>query len=313
MTQTYKTPNPIEKNISIERQMTPNEWSEAAKTVRQFSSEPAFLEMLQTERISPTDPTTVEYANALSVYAQDYCDVYGQDGTVEQSELEQVRLIANAPYFLHVKKEVSFYEHKRSTQGLNKDEREYYQGFKPYMVWYNQALSDYAYSNPNEKMSDLNKALIEQSLVAFPRETGVVEREIKMATRGGRTEAVARSLIDLTSIDYAPGTIEDDLKGGDFIVMHNGNRVKVDIKSSLSSIAHIRGGYDQIEKQQITYAISKDKRSSDKSQHTVVLFPGFTDSDIGDSLSLNLSQPDIQKRADFVAKQLNLAFAELRV
>jgi hypothetical protein len=289
-------------------------WSEASRVVRGFTTDPVFIESLQQQGINPSDRTTVDYANALSLYAENYVSVYREDGTLEKKQADQITLLANAPYFLHVQKEVGFYEKKREVSHyLSNDEWNYMKGFKPYMVWYNQQLSDYEYTNPDEKMSDLNRALITQSLPSFPRENQMVDKEIKQVTRGARTEAVSRQLLDLTEIEYSPGTIEDDLRGGDFIIIHKGHRIKVDVKSSLSSIAEIRHGYREIEEKSISYAISKNRRDKNSEQHVVVLYPGFEDKDMGDSFRLQFSDKGIQERAKNVDRQLHLAFQELRL
>ncbi len=303
-----------ERTLDSIEYRAPSGWMEASKVVRGFSTESTFLQTLANEGRQLSDRTTVEYANALSVYAEDYCNTYNQDESIEQSQADQIKLLANAPRFMHSKEEVSYYDNERRKRRLTDEEWNYYQSFKPYMVWYNQLLSDYAYTNPQAKPSDVNRALIEQSIPSFPGQAEVVERGIKDATRGARTEAISRQLLDRTPVNYSPGTIEDDLRGGDLIVMHKGHRIKIDIKSSLSDVAAIRGGYDKIYKDHISYAISKKKRDHNvKDQHVVVVFPGFTDSDLGDSFSLNLQEKDIQNRADFLAYQLKLAFRELRL
>ncbi|MBC7868707.1 hypothetical protein H7X69_00820 [Candidatus Saccharibacteria bacterium] len=311
MIKTYAT---SEQTLDSIEYRAPSSWMEASKVVRGFSTEQTFLQTLANEDLQPSDRTTVEYANALSAYAEDYCDVNNQDGAIEQSQVDQIKLLANAPRFMHNKEEVTYYDNERRKRRLTDEEWNHYQSFKPYMVWYNQLLSDYAYTNPQAKLSDMNRALVEQSIPSFPGQTEVVERGIKDATRGARTEAVSRQLLDRTPVDYSPGTIEDDLRGGDLIVMHNGHRIKVDIKSSLSDVAAIRGGYDKIYKEHISYAISKKKRDHNvKDQHVVVVFPGFTDLDLGDSFNLRLPEEDIQNRADFLAHQLKFAFRELRL
>ena len=130
---------------------------------------------------------------------------------------------------------------------MSDEEWQYYQDFKPYMIWYNQLLSDYAYTNPLAALSALNSALIAQALPSFPGESEAVERNLKRATRGARTEAASRELLDRTDLDYSPGTIEDDLRGGDLIVTYGGHRDKVDLKSALNHVAAPRGAYRAID------------------------------------------------------------------
>lgn len=275
--------------------------------------EPAFIDQLNRDGRPSSDRTTIEYSNALSKYANNFCDTYGQDGKMTSEQIDQIKLIANAPLFLHNKVEISYYDTERKKRWLSDEEWKYYQDFKPYMIWYNQLLADYAYDNPQAKLSDMNKGLTEQSLSSFPGQTDMVEMYIKQATRGARTEAASRQLLDLTDIDYSPGTIEDDLRGGDLIVYYQGMRIKVDIKSSLSEIVKIQGGYGKIDNELSSYAILK-KRSDhdDVERHVVVLFPGFSDADLGDSLGLQLPAEQMQQRANLMATQLRSAHKDLQ-
>jgi len=294
--------------------LSPSSWNEASRVVRGFTTEPAFIEALGSEGVSPTDSTTVEYANALSAYAESYYSVYGQDESTDPNQSTQIRLLASAPRLIHSQKEINFYQSEGKKRNLTTEEKTYCNSFKPYLVWYNQLLSDYDFANPTGKMSEMSKALTEQSLLSFPYDSPLVESSIRKRMRGARTEAVSQQLLSRTSLDYSPGTANDDLQGGDVIVIHKGLRIKVDLKSSLDPIATIRGGYDKIFKDRICYAISKKASNhGNKENYVIVLFPGFTDSDLGDSLGLHLPEKDMQSRAENIERQIRLAFRELRL
>lgn len=288
-------------------------WSEATKTVSKFTSEPLFINRLNSMGLTVADWALPEYSLALSDYAKDYCDAYGQDGIVDKKLADQIMLVASSPYFLHVQKVFSWLDKKREHGRLPDNEWETYKNLKPHMAWYNQMLSDFAYNNPDEKLSDLNRALIEQSILSFPKDVDSVESSIKQITRGARTEAASRKLLDLMDIEYAPGSVEDDVRGGDIILPVGDSRVKIDVKSSLDPIAKIRGGYEQIEKNNTMYAILKNKHDEHKSDHVIAIFPGFTDDDFGDSLSLKLSPDNIAAHAQNFAIQLQRAIHELNL
>jgi len=300
MSQTYSSTNQV---LDTSPDTYLSEWGEALRTVQGFSAE-----------LHLSDITSVDYAKALSEYATQYCEEHQHDDSLTTDQIDQIKLLANAPLYLHNEKELSFFDSEKHRRRLADDEWQYCQDFKPYMIWYNQLLADYAYTNRRDTLSGLNNVLIQQALPYFPSEAEAVERNIKRATRGARTEAVARELLDRTPIDYSPGTIDDDLRGGDLIVTYQGHRVKVDIKSSIAEIAAVRDGYDEIDSHHLRYAILITRKDGgDTAKHVVVLFPGFTDSDLGDSLSLQLPEANIQEHADSMAKQLHLAFAELKL
>jgi len=291
---------------------TPLGWESANHVVSGFTHELEFELLLETHGVNPADKTSIEYAHALSDYAREYTDTVKNDPKTDQKQLAQVSILANTPYFMHIQKQVAYFDYDLDRhQRLSDEDWNQFQSFKPYLIWFNQQISDYAYSSPSEKITDVDAALISQVEHLFPEELSLIEKEVKQVVRGARTEAVARELLDRTSIDFSPGTVEDDLHGGDFIVLHNGHRIKVDIKSSRSSVARVRHGYEEMEKRNISYAISINKHDKTREQHVIVLYPGFRDKDLGDSLRLQLPDDIIQQHADYVAQQLHLAFDEI--
>lgn len=298
--------NILQGTIDLDTELS---WKRVSHTVSGFENEPQFIELLQGNGIDPHNKTTLEYADGLMNYTHDYCTTYSS--TLSASEISQLTLIANAPYLGHVQQQLNYYElqRKQSKRLSDTEWTEYKEVLKPYAVWYNQLLSDHIYEHPETTFSELNRALIEQTLNHFPYDENGVERGVKATTRGARKEAVTRQMLDQTPVDYVPGTPEDDLKGGDIIITYKGQRVKVDIKSSLQAIAEIRGGYDEIETQHVMYAISRDTRKGkDNKFNSIIIYPGFTDDDLGDHCYLS---PDILlDRAYGFAVQLQRACIE---
>jgi len=302
----------IEQIRDTTEYLAPPDWRQATKVVDTFLTDGDFIKRLEARRLDPTDITTTGYADTLSFYGEDYCTVNQLEGLLDQSQADQIKLLSNAPLFLHNLNEIAYCEKLRKSYRFSQAEGHYYQGLKLYAVWYNQLLANYAYSNPGGTMSDLNTALVQQSATIFPGNEDVATCAVAMATRGARTEAVARHLFDLAGIEYTPGTLEEDLQGGDFIVMYKGHRVKVDIKSSLHQIAQLRGGYAQISREHINYAIKELAcNQGRKRQFVVVLYGGFTDADLGDSLGMQLPQEAAQQHAESLAWQLRRALEEL--
>jgi len=284
-------------------------WDEVQLTVSGFENEPQFIELLHSKGVDSHNKKTIAYADGLMNYAHDYCTAYSD--TLSSSEINQLTLVANAPYLGHVQQQLDYCEGQRAQRKRLSDTEwtEYKEILKPYAVWYNQLLSDHIYEHPETTFSELNRALIEQTLNHFPYDEQTVERGVRATTRGARKEAVTRQMLDQTPIDYVPGTPEDDLQGGDIIITYRGRRVKVDVKSSLQAIADIRGGYEEIEAQKVMYAISRDTRKGrDNKFNSIIIYPGFTDDDLGDHCYLN---PDIlQDRAYGFAVQLQRACIE---
>lgn len=221
--------------------------------------------------------------------------------------LEQLVLLANTPSYIHMQNDLDYFEHKGQ---LNAEEYQYVTETKKYVIWYNQHLTDYMYANPNEGFTSIKRPLLDLALRHFPKEVAFVEKSITETARGARTEAVTLQLLDLAGITYRRGDINDDMHGGDVVLEHKGKAIRLDIKSSLDAIAKIRGGYDEISSEQITYAISKG-RGGHRENDNIVLFPGFTDGVLGDKC--RLSDSDALTRAGFIQTQITKAFREMRL
>lgn len=279
-------------------------WEHAAKTIRGFAHDPLFIEQLHTSHVDPSDTSSPEYATALSIFTDSYIETQG-NAFENPKTVDQLTLLANTPSYLHMQNDLNYYEHKGQ---LSAEERQFVGQTKQYVIWYNQRLGDYIYANSNEEFVSIKRPLTDIALRYFPQEAAFVEKSISETARGARTEAVTRNLLDIANIKYRPGDINDDMHGGDFVLEHKGKAIRLDIKSSLDAIAKIRGGYDKITQQKITYAISKG-HNGHKENDNIVLFPGFTDATLGGKC--RLSDSDAISRAAFIQIQIEKAFKEM--
>ena len=301
---------------TIEQTHTPerndmNKWSQAKELVDSFQFEPDFIGQLMQQGVSPSNPSSREYMDTMSSYSESFLSAHELDQTVDPGLAQQVTLISNAPLYVNSQKELNYFEHKRKREGrLSDDDWVYFKTLKPYVIWYNQQLSDYAYTHPQDAISDINEALIDTAIPSHPGDERLVEQHLSDTTRGARTEAVTRQLLDVAGVPYSPGSAEEDSSGGDIILHYKGNNVKVDIKSSLSDIAHVRGGYDEINEKHLMYAIHK-RPNERKENHVVKLYPGFEDKDIGNALGIKTDTDFAFGRAQMIAIQLQKALQEL--
>ncbi len=298
---------------SAER-LVASEWSEATKAVEAMTNDELFKESVVHLKANPNDPSTPEYAKALAGYAVDYCKIYG-DGFSDKTE-DEIILLAGAPNFFHLQNRIDDLEKEKRQQSnrrLDKPQWEEYKQLKKELVGYNQLLSDFIYNNPDGTMSDLNQALTEQAITSFPKHAEQLFSTITQETRGARTEAASRRLLDIAHVPYERGTVYEDTRGGDIIIIFNNKRIKVDIKSSLDQIAKINDGYDDTYEHKKAYAISKSPRGRKTADDVIAIFPGFTDRDFGDSLNLQLDSATLQERSNMLAAQLMRAIRELNV
>lgn len=285
-----------------------NQLGEAREVVDGFSQDPLFIESLRDNGVDPDDITSHGYIQGLSVYAEEFTTNLGS--TYDPRVVTEISLLANAPLMIQVSNQIQHYESQHAGgRHLNQETWDYLQNdLKPYSVWFNQTLSDYMVDHDTTKFSDIVEALTTVAAQHFPHQEEHVASHLTNIARGARTEAVGRQLIAMTGLLYTPGTPEDDLRGGDIVVVYKGKRIKIDFKSSLDQIAKHIGGYDAVEQRHQMYAVThfrQDKYGS------ILLYPGFSDGDLGDACRLS---PDVAAdRARQMSTQLLRAFKEMHL
>lgn len=283
-------------------------WDSASQMVASFRNEPLFLTQLHEKHIDIADVASEEYMYTLSQYAHDFCTA--NESLLGEDESSKITLIADSPGVVSVQTKINQLEDERRHRRLTDEEWSYLnKDLKPFAIGFNQRLSDYITSHPNEKFSDINRALIEPSLSFYPKHEHLVESGLKAITKGARYEAVTRQVLAETPIDFRPATIDEDKRGGDIALTYNGQTVLVDIKASLDQIAKLRGGYDSMQNQSVTYAISPPRKA--EKYGSIKLYPGFTHTELGDTCGLPSEL--LQEKAMFISVQLQRALNELRI
>ncbi len=281
---------------SIIDQPDSTSWDASSRLVASFHSDPAFLETLQQNGIDNSDPSQYDYQTTLASFGDNYCSAHSE--ILGQDEMTRIQLLSYAPANIANQLEADYYQEEKRHRRLSDEEYGYYNNIKEFTVWYNQLLSDYLYEHPETHMSTLNKALIESSLRHYRANSTDAEHSIKEVTKGARTEAVARQLLDTINRDepvlpYDRATAKEDLEGGDIILLHQTKRrgivrVKVDFKSSLSEIAALNNGYSTDGNTQDMHALSyhTDSRTGKREFSKIVLFPPINDSVLKDQCFL---------------------------
>ncbi len=284
----------------------PAEWTDATKLVSDFTNEPDFIRRLHQRNVTPHDTASGGYGYELSRYCREFCDV--NRPLLDPEIAARLRIIGDSPAMVHVQAEINQLEHTRRQRRLSHEEKTYLNDdLKKFAVDYNQQLSDFMLEHPDEKFSDIARAITDSTLDYYPRRETEVEYGLGAVAKGARYEAVTRQILERTPIDFRPGTNDEDRKGGDIAIMYNGEKILVDIKSSLDEIAKLYGGYDQMTEKGVMYAISPPRK--DERYGSIKLFPGFTTDNLGDSCSLPVSM--IEDKATMLAIQLQRALNEL--
>lgn len=289
-----KPHHPSETEIPVE-----NPWELTDKYISGLTFEPGFIAFVEEQNI--TDTRSFDYANALSDYSEQSITQQGE--LLDADQIARIRLVGNAAYITHASQQINHYsERRKQNERLSEDEWDHFNTLKEQAVWYNQMLGDYYYSHPDESYSNIAKVIIGQA-IDHTAQNSHAESIIQGVVSGMRTEAAARHLLEAANVPFRPATAEEDLEGAD-IVLTLQNEYAVDIKKSLDKLAGKSGGYNFTEAGKMYSVITR--RNGKKS---LQFFPGFTDSELGDSLRLD--EATTADRKDIVAAQLMRASIEL--
>ena len=279
---------------------TTSTWDHTSHYVTSLTNEPNFITYVEEQGIKQG---SIDYADALSRYAD--ASLEQQEGLIDEQTATRIRLVANAPYITHASLEINELRRRRMAgRRLPPDEWDRFNALKHQAVWYNQMLNDYMYEHDNESFSTIAQTITEQALDNLPSHTHQAATTMEGILRGARTEAATRHFFDDAEIPYRPATIEEDLRGADVILTMPDGEYAIDIKKSLDQLAENNGGYD-FEENSRFYSIA-DHNGRKK----ILLFPGFTESDLGNSLRLSPETTD--QRKDKIRAQLSMAWAEIR-
>ena len=299
-TKTKKQTHELPRQTTETERPSARGWDEASYYVTNLTNEPDFIAYIEDQGF---DIGSIDYADALSSYTD--ATLEQQEGLIDEQTATRIRLIANAPYITYASLEIN--ELKRRRMGGRKlptNEWNRFNALKHQAVWYNQMLNDYMYINDGESFSAIAQATTEQTLDHFPSHTHQAATTMEGILRGARTEAATRHLFDDAAIPYRPATAEEDLRGADVMLTMPDGEYAIDIKKSLDQLAENDGGYD-FEENGKFYSIAHHGNHK-----KILLFPGFTESDLGDSV--RLSAEITNQRKDKVRAQLSLAWIEAR-
>lgn len=285
-------------------------WEYATQFVSSLANDPNFIEYTTGLDIDSDSQRSFDYAYALSEYAESYVGEYAD--MFDEQAAEQIRIIANMPYAAYASVAIDLYNQRRKRgERLPESEWEHYNTLKAQTVWYNQMTNVYMYRHGNESFGTISQAAAGTMLDYVPHhDISLFEQKATDILRGARTEAAARHFIESLEpfgISVRAATIEEDLHGADIVVSFGSQQAYIDIKASLNKLAEEAHGYEFTEQGNM-YHLPHAKPGR---QQNVLLFPGFTDNDLGDSMRLSDKITDERRMA--IGSQLTRIFAALKM
>lgn len=263
--------------------------------------DPSFIEYS-----NGADTGTFEYYDSLSKFIEDYTNAHAD--ILDTEQIEGLLVLANAPLALDVSERISEVSLRRDkNEYIEEPEWSAYNDNKRYSVWYNKLLGNYMENNPDSSFSEIKQA-ISDSAASAGLYSEVAEKYTRYITTGARTEVASKDLLQYVVKDFGEvteGTEEDDLRGGDLWIKVSGKRLKIDIKNSMSEI---EAGRDYDPSAEKLYRIGKYVHKDGSTEKSIILFPGFTSKDLGDSILLDDAQKE--KLAPRLGLQLYTAIHE---
>lgn len=262
-------------------------WEHSATFVRELNYDKQFITYALERGIDPNDQYNPDYADALRDFTESILDTH--DDMFEDTTKQEIRMIAGIVPIARASQTIDHYS-KRRDEGkrLPDDDWRLYNDLKRRTVEYNQIANTYMYDNPEQSYSSLSEAVIGSMADYVPaHDIDALTKKAANTLRGARIEAAAHHLFDAMSqqfdITVRSGTVREDLRGADLVVETQGHTIHIDIKASLDQLARDAKGYN-FEKEKKAYYICPEKPGEPRK---VLLFPGLTDKNLGDSMKLS--------------------------
>lgn len=252
------------------KQTLENAFSGARTALINAPFEPAFQQLCQTNGVHAGDHQEPVYWELMEQYQWDK----SQDETLSGFESYAQAIAGCTPNAI------------MHQIALNSNHSEQAHNHKIALSGYNTLIRDFAANYPETSVIELTSQLQKVAHVTIAGDSRRVQTEadylLRNILRGAQHELGFRSILDASGLDYRTTSVEEDLKGGDFIVtMANGKEIKIDVKASLSEIDNKNKGSNNL-----PYYVSNTGN--------LVIFSCLTDTNFGDTFSINKKTAELR-------------------
>ncbi len=203
-------------------------FGEAWERIYELIKTPQFQQACMEADIDPFGDDRPEYWEFLQDYAYDSLKTRGENGEIGHLAAKTEELAFAVPVYAMRLAELE-------KGGLSRDEE---RKAKITASAFNGLIRDFA-----EKYPDVRTGTIERELHNVVNDTiyddelsQVGSRYIKESIRGAQHELAFGQILEQTGIEFRDATLEEDMRGADYILDPEGEKVKLDVKASLSNI-----------------------------------------------------------------------------
>lgn len=226
MTHSHETQTP-EQNYTTEE--ITGALANAQEVVARLQLDSSFHAACAEATIHPLrDRQTPEYWHAFRMYVGGRVDAAKEAGK-DTLQMDAIELLAAAPSYL--------LEQQKLTKGSFEDiqERRY---AKEIVSWYNGMIRGFAQNYPETSASSLTTKLLTtvSETVHTPNDRNAAGQCLKNTIRGAQHELAFGQVLGHTGIPCRSTTVEEDLKGLDYVVGEGKHAIGVDVKASLSEV-----------------------------------------------------------------------------
>lgn len=213
----------------IEQHALDKALAESSTAVAELGFDPDFQAHLVDAGISLDTEDPSEYWGAVADFTGSYLKNHDELSPVEK---DSFALIANLPLALTN----SYY----LKEYMGQMDRGQIRAAKEIVCSYNGLLKHFVTEYP-QKSNQLNHSLLNATLEAMGADstdfTKHAEHEITNTLRGVKHEIGFTRILESRGVAYREATVDEDLKGRDIVIQHNGRDLfGVDVKASLSEV-----------------------------------------------------------------------------
>lgn len=206
----------------------------ASSEVAELSFDPDFQAYLSAHNVRLETDDAEAYWGAVAGYTEQYV---GTHETLTPLEQDSFALVANLPLALTKR-----YHLDHFTTSMDRSQ---IRQAKETVCAYNGLLKHFVTAYPQQS-EQLHQNLLAATLETMGSDsaefTAHAETVLRETFKGVKHEIGFAKVLDSLGVDYREGTVEEDLKGRDFIIAFKGKQIGVDVKASLDQVDSKNGG-----------------------------------------------------------------------
>ena len=210
-------------------------FAESQRTLYKLSADPQFHATCMERGVDPYDDMDKPaYWATVADYTHDRTARMRERGT-DSIRIDALELLSTTPAYLFEQSALTQDKTSAPDKQMQNGERRH---SKEVVSYFNGLIREFAKKYPETRASDLTTALLNITNISIEDQAlrQSANQEIHKTIRGAQHEIAFGQILAQTGRQFRPASLEEDLKGIDYVDDEDTNPMYVDVKASLSEL-----------------------------------------------------------------------------